>query len=123
MGKAVDAMIGAVYNILEEYRFNNKQCHVPIDVIKQRVMKSKNVKLWKKVDAMQKKCLSLTAVQNLNNSNDQNAFSNPSWSNSPHGQQQQQQAQSWNFNNQNEGTGYRRGASQADDVSEQTRFP
>ena len=46
--KAVDAMIGSVYNILEEYRFNNKQCHVPIDVIKQRVMKSsKNSKLWK----------------------------------------------------------------------------
>merc|ERR1712130_559950 len=81
------------------------------------------------VDGMQKKCLSLTAVQSLNNSNNQSAYSNPSWTTSPHAQQQQQsqQGQSWNFNNrneQNEGNafGFGRGASQ-NDMSEQTRFP
>merc|ERR1712129_623811 len=105
MGKLVDAMIAAVYNVLEEYRYN-QQRHVPIDVIKQRVVNQfGNAKLWKRVDAMvqtdanivrsmrmvdgmQKKCLSLSSVQSLNTSNNANAAYKPnsSWS---HSQQQQ----------------------------------
>merc|ERR1712204_21784 len=126
--KLVDAMIGAVYNVLEEYRYN-QQRHVPIDVIKQRVVNQfGNAKLWKRVDAMgqtdvnivrsmrmvdgmQKKCLSLSSVQSLNTSNNANAAYKPnsSWS---HSQQQQQapqqqrsvhsQSQSWDYKNRNQ---------------------
>jgi len=151
--KVVDGMIGAVYNILEEYRFN-QQRHVPIDVIKQRVVNQfGNAKLWKRVDAviqtdanivrsmrmvdgMQKKCLALTSVQSLNTSNNQNAYKpNSSWSHSQQQVQQQQppqqsQSQSWDFNNNrnqpNEGgSGYAYGGrgGSQSDRSEQAQFP
>merc|ERR1711902_397940 len=126
--KAVDAMIGAVYSILEEYQFN-QQRHVPIDVIKQRVVNQfGNAKLWKRVDAviqtdanivrsmrmvdgMQKKCLALSSVQSLNTSNNQSAYKpNSSWSQQQPTQPSQSQPQSWNFNNRNQqnegGSGY-----------------
>jgi len=151
--KTVDAMIGAVYNILEEYRFN-QQRHVPIDVIKQRVVNQfGNAKLWKRVDAviqtdpsivrsmrmvdgMQKKCLALTSVQSLNTSNNQSAYKpNSSWSHSQQHAPQQQppqpsqsQSQSWNFNNRNQqnegGSGYAFGrGGSQSDRSEQAQFP
>eukprot|EP00483_Globobulimina_turgida_P012460 UN12483 len=90
--KEIDAMVGKIYNLLEEFERFNKQRYVPIDVIKQRI-KPKSNKLWKSVDAlvqkdiniqksirmidgMQKRCLALSSIQSGANNHNNNPYDN-----------------------------------------------